>query len=105
MKPLRFPSGVVTVLAVGLAWPASWPWRPPRWPNRCATCNLAGTPSTRRWGSGAGGHFTLSGASQASQTTGPMSGGVYTLDGGFWPGARYAALYQIYLPLVLRNAP
>ena len=32
---------------------------------------------------------------------GLLSGGVYSLAGGFWPGG--AAGYRIYLPLVLRN--
>jgi hypothetical protein len=99
MKLLCFPSGVVTVLAVGLAVAGLLALA-------AAALAQSGGPYDLTWntfdgggGSGAGGHFTLSGAA------GPMSGGVYTLGGGFWPGARYAAVYHIYLPLVLRNAP
>jgi len=33
---------------------------------------------------------------------GVLSGGGYTLAGGFWPGGA-AARYGVYLPLVLRN--
>ena len=36
---------------------------------------------------------------------GLLSGQVYTLAGGFWPGGAVAAGYRIYLPLVLRNSP
>ncbi len=104
MKLLRFPSGVVTVLAVGLAVAGLLALA-------AAALAQSGGPYDLTWntfdgggGSGAGGHFTLSGAA-GQPDAGPMSGGVYTLDGGFWPGARYAAVYRIYLPLVLRNAP
>jgi hypothetical protein len=104
MKSLRFPSGVVTALAVGLAVAGLLALA-------AAALAQSGGPYDLTWntfdgggGSGAGGHFTLSGAA-GQPDAGPMSGGVYTLGGGFWPGARYGARYQIYLPLVLRNAP
>ncbi|GBD08545.1 hypothetical protein HRbin22_00785 [Candidatus Thermoflexus japonica] len=34
---------------------------------------------------------------------GALSGGNYTLVGGFWGGAVAAVQYRVYLPLVLRN--
>ncbi|MEJ5312550.1 MAG: hypothetical protein WHX52_22515 [Anaerolineae bacterium] len=47
-----------------------------------------------------GGGYTL-GGTVGQADAGALSGGSYTLAGGFWPGA--AVEYRIYLPLVLRN--
>jgi hypothetical protein len=48
-----------------------------------------------------GGGYALGGtAGQAD--AGVLSGGGYTLAGGFWPSGA-AAQYRVYLPLVLRN--
>ena len=47
-----------------------------------------------------GGGYSL-GGTIGQPDAGVLSGGGYTLAGGFWPGA--AARYGIYLPLVLRN--
>ena len=46
-----------------------------------------------------GGSFSLSG-SVAQPDAGALSGGTYTLNGGFWGGA--AVSYRAYLPVVLR---
>jgi hypothetical protein len=40
------------------------------------------------------------GGTTGQPDAGAMTGGVYTLAGGFWGGA--AAHYRIYLPLILR---
>lgn len=48
------------------------------------------------------GSYTL-GGTIGQPDAGVLSGGAYTLAGGFWSGA--AARYSIYLPLVLRNYP
>jgi len=42
-------------------------------------------------------------AGNSANLAGVLSGGGYTLAGGFWGGA--AAPYRVYLPLVLRNGP
>ena len=34
-----------------------------------------------------------------------LSGGSYTLGGGFWGGGAAAEEYKIYLPLILKNYP
>jgi hypothetical protein len=47
-----------------------------------------------------GGRYILQGAAGQPEA-GVLTGGNYTMAGGFWPGA--AAEYRIYLPLVLRN--
>jgi len=47
-----------------------------------------------------GGGYAL-GGTVGQPDAGTLSGGGYTLAGGFWGGA--AARYGIYLPLVLRN--
>jgi hypothetical protein len=47
-----------------------------------------------------GGGYSL-GGTIGQPDAGVLSGGGYTLAGGFWGGA--AARYGIYLPLVLRN--
>jgi len=49
-------------------------------------------------GASAGGEFTLSGTAGQS-AAGLLSGGRYTLAGGFWPGAEAMRLH--YLPAVL----
>jgi len=47
-----------------------------------------------------GGGYSL-GGTVGQPDAGVLSGGGYTLAGGFWGGA--AARYSIYLPLILRN--
>ena len=47
-----------------------------------------------------GGGYSL-GGTIGQPDAGVLSGGGYTLAGGFWGGA--VARYSIYLPLVLRN--
>ncbi|MGC8960357.1 MAG: hypothetical protein ACP5OO_11345 [Chloroflexia bacterium] len=47
-----------------------------------------------------GGGYTL-GGTVGQADAGALSGGAYTLAGGFWGGG--AARYGIYLPLVVRN--
>ena len=47
-----------------------------------------------------GGGYAL-GGTIGQPDAGVLSGGGYTLAGGFWAGG--AAQYRIYLPLVLRN--
>jgi hypothetical protein len=50
-----------------------------------------------------GGGYALGGTvGQPDAYVHALSGGDYTLTGGFWGGA---AQYRIYLPLVLRNSP
>ena len=51
------------------------------------------------WSEGSG--YSLGGM-VGQPDAGVLSGGGYTLAGGFWGGA--AAHYGIYLPLVLRNS-
>jgi hypothetical protein len=48
-----------------------------------------------------GGGYSLGGM-VGQPDAGVLSGGGYTLAGGFWPGGA-AARYGVYLPLVLRN--
>jgi hypothetical protein len=48
-----------------------------------------------------GGGYSL-GGTVGQPDAGVLSGGGYTLAGGFWPGGA-AARYGVYLPLVLRN--
>jgi len=48
-----------------------------------------------------GGGYSL-GGTVGQPDAGVLSGGGYTLAGGFWAGG--AAQYRIYLPLVLRNS-
>ena len=47
----------------------------------------------------AGGDFTLGGTA-GQPDAGALSGGAYTLSGGFWPGAE--ALVYHYLPVIMR---
>ena len=50
-----------------------------------------------------GGSYTL-GGTIGQPDAGGLAGGAYTLGGGFWHGGALAeVLYEIYLPLVLRN--
>ncbi len=50
-----------------------------------------------------GGNYALGGtAGQAD--AGMLTGGSYSLGGGFWHGAPVIANYELYLPLVMRNA-
>jgi hypothetical protein len=50
-----------------------------------------------------GGAYSLGGTA-GQPDAGLLSGGGYTLAGGFWPGGAVAAPgYLIYLPLVVRN--
>lgn len=48
-----------------------------------------------------GGSYSLSGTI-GQPDAGALSGGAYTLAGGFWGGA--AANYNVYLPLLLKNS-
>ena len=49
-----------------------------------------------------GGGYTLGGTA-GQPDPGVLTGGSYTLGGGFWRGGvAQAALYKIYLPMVLR---
>ena len=49
-----------------------------------------------------GGDYSLGGTA-GQPDAGLLSGEGYTLAGGFWPGGAVAALYRIYLPLVVRG--
>jgi hypothetical protein len=49
-----------------------------------------------------GGDYIL-GGTVGQPDAGLMTGGEYTLSGGFWHGGVAAAEYRIYLPLILRN--
>ncbi len=48
----------------------------------------------------AGGAYTLGGTAGQPDAGAAMSGGGYTLVGGFWGSA--ASQYQVYLPVVIR---
>jgi hypothetical protein len=50
-----------------------------------------------------GGSYTLAG-SIGQPDAGVLTGGGYTVRGGFWPGARLPGA-RIYLPLVVRDTP
>lgn len=53
-------------------------------------------------GTSSGGLFSLSGTAGQSDA-GLLSGGVYTLGGGFWGGGAVTTpTYDIFLPLILR---
>ncbi len=58
---------------------------------------------------GGGGTFSTGDGYSLGGTAGQpdadlLTGGVYTLTGGFWPGGAPAGgIYRVYLPLVLRN--
>ncbi len=49
-----------------------------------------------------GGGISLLGTAGQPDAGPALSGGGYTLSGGFWPGAG-AVEYRIYLPLVIRG--
>jgi hypothetical protein len=49
-----------------------------------------------------GGTYSLAG-SLGQADAGVLTGGAYTLKGGFWPGGQLVPV-RIYLPLVMRNA-
>ena len=56
---------------------------------------------------GGGGMFSMGGSYELGGTigqpdAGTLSGGSYTLEGGFWGGA--AAIYRIYLPIIIRDS-
>jgi len=51
-------------------------------------------------GSSSGGGYTLDGTIGQADA-GTLSGGGYTLGGGFWAGVA-AAIYNLFLPLVLK---
>ena len=51
---------------------------------------------------GAGG-FSLSGTT-GQPDAGLLTGGGYSLAGGFWGGGRLSVEYELYLPLILRQA-
>jgi len=51
---------------------------------------------------GTGGGYTLGGTA-GQPDAGLLSGGAYTLDGGFWAGGVPAGGHWVYLPLVVRN--
>jgi len=53
-------------------------------------------------GSASGGGYTLSGTGGQADA-GLLTGGAFTLGGGFWCGGATALNRQIYLPLVMRN--
>ena len=51
-----------------------------------------------------GGVYTLGGTA-GQPDAGLLAGGGYTLAGGFWGGGAVAgSVYEVYLPLVLRNS-
>ena len=52
-------------------------------------------------GSSQGGDFTLNGTIGQSDVS-AMSGGGYTLHGGFLPGGALSPQYELYLPVVMR---
>jgi hypothetical protein len=54
-------------------------------------------------GTVSGGSYTLV-ATIGQPDTGVLTGGAYTLGGGFW-GDGVAAGYKIYLPVILRQYP
>lgn len=51
-------------------------------------------------GGSSGGSFALSGTIGQADAGGPLVGGSYEVDGGFWAGAS-AGKWQVYLPAVL----
>ena len=55
-------------------------------------------------GSAAGGGYAMSGTAGQPDVSSSLSGGRYTLAGGFWHGGGIVAPtgYQVFLPLVLR---
>lgn len=55
-------------------------------------------------GTASGGSYTLVGTI-GQPDAGILTGGGYTLGGGFWGGGVVAAGYKVYLPLILRQYP
>lgn len=55
-------------------------------------------------GTASGGSYTLVGTI-GQPDAGVLTGGNYTLGGGFWGGGVAAAGYKVYLPLILRQYP
>jgi len=55
-------------------------------------------------GTASGGSYTLVGTI-GQPDAGILTGGDYTLGGGFWGGGVAAAGYKVYLPLILRQYP
>ena len=52
-----------------------------------------------------GGGYSL-GATAGQADAGVLTGGGYTLAGGFWRGGAVAGgVYKVYLPVVVRNYP
>jgi hypothetical protein len=51
-----------------------------------------------------GGGYTLMGTAGQPDPAPALTGGDYTLVGGFWPGASSPHVF-VYLPLVLRQGP
>ncbi len=54
-------------------------------------------------GAAEGGAFTLAGTA-GQPDAGVVSGGTYTLGGGFWGGGALARGYELFLPLILRGS-
>ncbi len=53
-------------------------------------------------GTSSGGDFTLSGTIGQPDTSPLMSGGDFTIVGGYWGGGALLAQNQLYLPIVSR---
>jgi hypothetical protein len=56
------------------------------------------------WTFSRGGAYSLGGTA-GQPDAGLLTGGDYTLGGGFWGGGAMAVQYANYLPLVLRQGP
>jgi hypothetical protein len=73
----------------------------------------SGGPYDLTWSSVDGGGYTFSqggaytlGGTVGQPDAGLLTGGNYTLGGGFWGGgALLAGKYRVYLPLVMRQGP
>jgi hypothetical protein len=65
-----------------------------------ATYDLTWSSIDGGGGSSSGGGYTLDGTIGQADA-GSLSGGVYSLGGGFWSGVP-ALTYSVYLPVVLR---
>ena len=98
MKPIQIRVGtlflavlLVTLLSTSLVALAGGPGYTLDW----WTVDGGGTMSN------AGGGYSLGGTA-GQPDAGPLSGGGYTLDGGFWGGALSASQYHNYLPLGMR---
>ena len=55
-------------------------------------------------GTASSGSYTL-GGTIGQPDAGILTGGDYTLGGGFWRGGGVAAGYKVYLPMILRRYP